>query len=148
MNKRTIHYLFVHCTATRQQCSAAQITAAFKSRGWKRPGYHYLVSTDGRLHTLLDEQATANGVKGYNASSIHIAYILDGQGHPADTRTPAQKATLRAILSQLKAQYPQARILGHRDISPDRNHNGIVDPWERIKECPCFNAKDEYGGIG
>lgn len=35
-------------------------------------------------------------------------------------------------------------VVGHRDISPDLNHNGIVDPWERIKACPCFDAKVEY----
>ncbi|MBP9617825.1 MAG: N-acetylmuramoyl-L-alanine amidase, partial [Bacteroides sp.] len=23
------------------------------------------------------------------------------------------------------------------------NYNGIVDPWERIKECPCFEVKAE-----
>ena len=37
--------------------------------------------------------------------------------------------------------------MGHRDISPDLNHNGVVDPWERIKECPCFDAMTEYMDI-
>jgi N-acetylmuramoyl-L-alanine amidase len=27
------------------------------------------------------------------------------------------------------------------------NHNGVVDPWERIKECPCFDAMTEYMDI-
>ena len=44
-------------------------------------------------------------------------------------------------------KYPQAEILGHRDISPDTNHNGIVDPWEYIKACPCFNVREEYAEL-
>ena len=24
------------------------------------------------------------------------------------------------------------------------NYNGIVDPWERIKECPCFEVIGEF----
>ena len=47
----------------------------------------------------------------------------------------------------LKGRYPDAEILGHRDISPDANGNGIVDSWERIKECPCFDAKVEYKAL-
>ena len=27
------------------------------------------------------------------------------------------------------------------------NHNGRIDTWERIKECPCFDAIDEYSGV-
>ena len=34
-------------------------------------------------------------------------------------------------------------MVGHRDLSPDKNYNGIVDPWERTKECPCFEVKAE-----
>ena len=28
-----------------------------------------------------------------------------------------------------------------------QNHNGRVDSWERIKECPCFDAIEEYQDI-
>jgi N-acetylmuramoyl-L-alanine amidase len=50
-------------------------------------------------------------------------------------------------VAKLKMKYPQAEILGHRDISPDTNHNGIVDPWEYIKACPCFNVREEYAEL-
>ncbi|MBQ9230749.1 MAG: N-acetylmuramoyl-L-alanine amidase [Prevotella sp.] len=72
--------------------------------------------------------------KHYNAHSIGVCYEggLDEKGHPADTRTKAQKFTLLALLTSLKADYPEAKILGHRDL-----------PWVK-KECPCFNAQVEY----
>jgi N-acetylmuramoyl-L-alanine amidase len=89
-------------------------------------------------------------VKGYNANSIHVAWIggIDKQ-HPRgiDNRAEKQKMALYDWVAKLKMKYPQAEILGHRDISPDTNHNGVVDPWERIKACPCFEVRSEYAEL-
>ena len=43
--------------------------------------------------------------------------------------------------------WPRAKICGHRDFSPDKNGNGVIDPWEYIKACPCFDARHEYAYI-
>ena len=69
--------------------------------------------------------------------------------HPngIDNRTDAQKAELRRVLTELHKKYPYAKIMGHRDISPDKNHNGKIDPSEFIKLCPCFSAMEEYKDI-
>ena len=74
---------------------------------------------------------------GFNRRSIGVCYEggLDSQGKPADTRTPAQKETLRKLLFRLKTDYPNARIVGHRDL-PNVH-----------KACPCFDAKTEYSDI-
>ena len=64
-----------------------------------------------------------------------------------DTRTEAQKASLLSLLVELRKLYPKAKISGHRDFSPDKNHNGIVEPQEWIKSCPSFDAKTEYSRI-
>ena len=68
----------------------------------------------------------------YNAHSIGICYEggLDEKGKPADTRTPAQKDSLEDLLYGLSLDYPDAEILGHRDL-----------PWVR-KSCPCFDVKE------
>lgn len=143
---RSIKRIFVHCTAGSQRQTVADLQAEFKRKKWKRPGYHYVVQADGTIRQLLDEEYVSNGVKGYNSTSIHVAYMggIDAQGKATDNRTDAQKESLRKLLKLLKSRYPEADIMGHRDISPDKNGNGIVDSWERIKECPCFNAKEEY----
>ena len=62
---------------------------------------------------------------------IAVAYEggLDKNGHPADTRTEAQKITLEELLYSLAQDYPDATILGHRDLP------GVK------KECPCFDTK-------
>lgn len=146
---RNIKYIFVHCTASQQTATVQQILKEFTQRGWRIPGYHYIVDPKGMLTQLVAEDRASNGVKGYNAESINVAYIggIDSKKKPIDNRTPEQKKTLLAILTRLKQKYPNAIIMGHRDISPDKNHNGIVDPWERIKDCPCFDAKTEYANL-
>jgi len=32
-------------------------------------------------------------------------------------------------------------VYGHRELSPDLNGNGIVEPNEWIKQCPCYDVK-------
>ena len=143
---RGIKRIFVHCTAGSQRQTVADLQAEFKHKGWKNPGYHYVIQADGTVKQLLGEQFVSNGVKGYNSTSVNVAYMggIDADGKAVDNRTDAQKASLLTLLKELKERYPKAEIMGHRDISPDTNGNGIVDPWERIKECPCFDAKEEY----
>lgn len=109
-------------------------------------GYHYVVYPDGSIHVGRDISEVGAHVKGHNATSIGICYVggLDAAGKPKDTRTPEQRAAIFYLLQKLREEFPQARIRGHRDFSPDRNGNGIIEPFEYIKECPCFNAEEEY----
>ena len=146
---RRIKRIFIHCTASRQTETVQDIEREFKRKGWKVSGYHFLVDADGKIHQLLDTEKVSNGVYGYNQAAINIAYIggVDENGKGIDNRTPKQKQSLIRLLLALRKKYPDAEILGHRDISPDTNGNGEVDPFERIKECPCFDAKVEYKDI-
>lgn len=143
---RKIGYIAVHCTAGRQTQTVSDLQAEFRRKGWVYPGYHYVVAPDGKITQLLDEDRVSNGVKGFNSVSVNVAYIggIDADGKGVDNRTDEQKKSLRQLLGMLKRKYPGAVIQGHRDFSPDTNGNGVVDPWERIKECPCFDAKEEY----
>lgn len=149
---RQINLLVVHCTAGHKEESKEGVLQSFRARGWTSPGYHYLITLDGKRHQLLDEGLVSNGAKGHNANSIHIAYtggvrFLGGKATPEDTRSPEQKASLRQVLTELRHRYPHARILGHRDLSPDLNGNGTIEPQEWIKACPCFDAQREYHDI-
>ena len=146
---RDINIIFVHCTAGNQRQKITDLLAEFRMKGWKNPGYHYVVDADGVTHQLLSVEKVSNGVRGFNAHSVNVAYLggVDANGRPVDNRTEAQKIELRELLQVLHKQFPKAKIMGHRDISPDVNHNGKVDPNERIKECPCFDALTEYADI-
>lgn len=146
---RKIKYIFVHCTASRRSWTIDALLKEFTRKGWHYPGYHWAITEDGKKTQLMTEEQPSNGVKGYNGYAINVAWMggISNTGKPIDNRTDAQKQTLRELLTELKHRYPDAKILGHRDISPDKNHNGVIDPWERIKECPCFDAITEYADI-
>lgn len=148
---RKINNIVIHCTAGPQSQSADDIVRYHRNvLKWKYPGYHYIVEPDGRIVCTLSEDKVSNGVKGHNSDSINVAYIggIGTGGKGTDNRTHAQKEAIVRLLTELRTRYPEARILGHRDIaSKDSNHNGIIDPWERVKECPCFDAIPEYQSL-
>ena len=79
-----------------------------------------------------DEMVGAH-CKNHNRHSIGVCYIggLSKDGKPADTRTDAQRIALRNLLEQLHRRYPDALIVGHRDLDPQ-------------KVCPCFDVANEY----
>ena len=87
--------------------------------------------------------------RGFNKESIGICYEggLDCKGHPKDTRTEWQKHSMRVLILTLLKDYPGCRICGHRDLSPDLNGNGEIEPEEWIKACPCFNAEKDWGKV-
>ena len=146
---RNIKYIAVHCTASHQSMTIEGLKQEFRRKGWVNPGYHYVVSPDGKITQLLDEDKVSNGVKGFNAVSINVAYIggIDTNGKPIDNRTDAQKASLRSLLKMLHKKFPTAVIQGHRDFSPDLNKDGKITSNEWMKACPCFNAKEEYANL-
>ena len=150
-NDRTIRLIIVHCSATRcdRDISAADICAAHRVRGFRTGGYHYYVRKDGKVETMRPESEIGAHCIGHNAQSIGVCYEggLDTNGKPADTRTREQKVALQFLLYDLLLRYPSAKIVGHRDLSPDRNLDGRMEPWEWVKACPCFDAKEEYKGL-
>lgn len=139
---RKIERIFVHCTAGSQRQSIEDLKAEFRLKGWKYPGYHYVVDINGGIHQLLAIELVSNGVQGYNSTAINIAYVggIDSKGKPIDNRTKAQKVALRSLLIELHRQYPHATIMGHRDIWGS-------NPKKWKKWCPCFDAKSEYKDI-
>lgn len=52
---REIKRIFVHCTAGNQKQTLKDLLNEFKAKGWKSPGYHYVVFPDGKVEQLLDE---------------------------------------------------------------------------------------------
>ena len=149
--EREVNLIVVHCSATRvdRDITARDIDSFHRVRGFSSWGYHYYVRKDGSIEKMRDESEPGAHAYGHNRDSIGLCYEggLDVNGRPADTRTAAQKRTLVALLRSLRADYPGARIVGHRDLSPDVNGNGRVDKWERTKECPCFDAAEAYADL-
>ena len=135
---RKIDLIVIHCSATR--CNRSfPVTALIRCHAdrFGFTGYHYYITRDGQTYQTRHEQLVGAHAKGYNSHSLGVCYEggLDTNGKPADTRTPKQKRALLKLLKKLKVAYPDARIVGHRDL-PDVH-----------KACPCFNAKEEYQNL-
>ena len=141
---RPIKHIVLHCTASQQSQSLASIQAHWNRLGWRRPGYHRLIAADGTVHHLADYSQVTNGVAGHNSNSIHIAYIggVDANGRPVDNRTQQQRAAMLQLIYECAALFPQAVICGHRDFSPDKNRNGVIEPHEWVKACPSFSVRE------
>jgi len=136
---RTINLIVIHCSATRcdRPFPMEALEACHRARGFRCCGYHYYITRDGQLHVGRSEDVPGAHARRYNAHSIGVCYEggLDSKGEAADTRTPAQRHALIALLRSLKQDYPDAEILGHNDL-----------PWVR-KKCPCFDARAEYAEL-
>lgn len=141
---RKIDLIVLHCSATPPDVNltAQDLEREHRRRGFDGCGYHYYVRRDGQICSMRPVEKAGAHVWGYNANSIGVCYEggLDAQGRPADTRTPEQRHSLRVLIRVLLKDYPGCRVVGHRDLSPDRNGNGVVEPEEWLKACPCFDV--------
>lgn len=145
----------IHCSATKEGLWFEEKdielwhSKRFKKIGGKHIGYHVLIYLDGTIVQTKGTEFIGQHVAGNNSKTIGICYIggLDKNNKPKDTRTPEQKVSLISVLKELKKSYPNAQIKGHRDNSPDLNGNGIIEPFEFLKSCPCFDAITEYKNI-
>lgn len=151
---KSIKYIVVHCQAGHGTLQSMQDFWK-KTLGWNSPGYATWIDYDGTRHKLSDYEHATNGVAGFNTQCLHMSYrggvLHDNVKIAADTRTQAQKnAIIEEILSMMKwlkdngNDMQDVMILGHYQFSTDKNKNGAIESWERIKECPSFDAYAEY----
>ena len=133
---RTINEIIVHCSDTPEgrNDKAEDIRRwHVNGNGWSDIGYHYVVDLDGTIEIGRDVALVGAHATGHNANSVGVCYVggRDAKtGCSKDTRTDAQKVSLRVLLQHLRAMFPDARIIGHCNVSK--------------KQCPCFDAKNEY----
>lgn len=150
MKERIVDGIVIHCTATKETVHYGkdQLERDHRARGFSKGGYHVFIEADGTAHQLREFDQVGAHVAGHNSHTIGICYEggLDSKGRPKDTRTQAQKAELLVQINRA-LEYGKGnikRILGHRDLSPDTNGNGVVEEHEWVKVCPCFEAGTEY----
>jgi N-acetylmuramoyl-L-alanine amidase len=131
---KEVRYLVIHCSATRsdQDFHAEDIARWHRMRGWLTIGYHYVITRDGLVEEGRPRNTPGAHARGYNHISLGICLIggIDDNGKPDFNYTPAQMKTLKALLTQLEPVFPDAKVLGHRDL-PEVN-----------KACPCFDVID------
>lgn len=167
--KRALNAVVIHCAATPngKHFTAESIDSMHKARGFKRDsqaarslnptmkhiGYHYVIELDGTIRTGRGLEEIGAHVQGSNARSVGICLI------GTDKFTREQWESLRVCVTNLasiiqgKAHSDHVSALrafkdmgisikGHRDYSPDKNGNGIIERTEWIKTCPGFSVNE------
>lgn len=131
---RPITAIVIHCSATPagREHTAADIDRWHRGFGWSGIGYHYVIRLDGTVEAGRPLWVVGAHVSGHNATTIGICYVggLNAETwQPEDTRTPAQRCAMAALVKALKGVWPEAEVLGHRDFPGVR------------KDCPCFDVR-------
>ncbi len=93
-------------------------------------GYHFVIYTNGAIASGRGLDEVGAHAQGFNRRSVGICLV------GTDAFTPAQWASLTALLASLQKRYPGARVAGHRQLP------------EVHKDCPGFDvAAWQAGGM-
>jgi N-acetyl-anhydromuramyl-L-alanine amidase AmpD len=116
--------------------------------GWDDVAYHFVIRRDGTLEQGRPLERAGAHTTGHNARSIGICLVggiqdgtggdanADGiideyenrfRGKPEANYTPAQWATLRRAVKDLKVWFPSATVHGHNEFA--------------ARACPCFDVQ-------
>lgn len=160
---RSIDLVVIHCSASPNGESLARadgttpiqvIDGWHKARGFRRSklasaavnptlgsiGYHVVIYTNGAIASGRSLDEIGAHARGHNARSIGLCLI------GTDKFTAAQWSALAGAIASLTKMYPAARVVGHRDLSPDLDGDGTVEPREWLKTCPGFDVATWLAG--
>lgn len=160
-------YVVWHCTASPPSCDyhAADIkhlhTAPkdeviqwgpyeLRGKSWRDIGYARVVCRDGLVEQGRGLDEVGAHVKGFNRISVGLVMVggVDEDGQPEDNFTDAQWTAFMIQSIDMRGRYPAATQLGHRDLSPDANGDGVIDRHDWLKACPCFDVKTKFEELG
>lgn len=126
--------IIVHCSATppSRDIGAAEIDRWHRQRGFLGLGYHAVIRRSGAVEAGRPLGAPGAHAQGANRDSVGVCLvggIAEGlERTPEENFTVAQWASLRAVVSALLRRYPDAALIGHRDLP------------KVAKACPCFDV--------
>jgi N-acetylmuramoyl-L-alanine amidase len=106
---------------------------------------HYMVEEDGRIFSLVPDERRAwhagksswLGETNINAVSIGIEIVNPGHEFGYRKFPDVQIEAVIDLIADVRSRWtiPDARILGHSDVAPDRKEDpGELFPWKRLAE--------------
>ena len=123
---KNIKMLVVHCSDTKnsENLNAIDIHKMHLGFGWDGIGYHKVICRSGKVENGRPEYWVGAHVKSNNENSLGVCMI------GRDRFTKKQFISLERVLKRWKSIYPDAKILGHRDIGQTK------------KTCPNFDVEN------
>lgn len=114
-------------------------------------GYHFVIDIDGAVFTGRGVDEVGAHVAGHNQHSLGICMVGGaervGQFTAAQWKALSSIVLWQATLQKVPLAPPRRNgdlvaggVCGHRDLSPDLNHDGAISPAEWLKTCPGFDV--------
>lgn len=131
-------FLIIHCAATPPSMDVGvhEIRQWHMAKGWFDIGYHYVIRRNGTIEKGRPENRPGAHVRGANEVSLGICLVggvsEDNHKIAEDNFTDHQMRSLRDLIVELKSRYPDAGVIGHRDVP------GVT------KACPSFDVLAWY----
>jgi N-acetylmuramoyl-L-alanine amidase len=124
LKPNNIKWLVVHCSDTENNAifNTSDIHCMHLNFGWDGIGYHKVILRTGKIENGRPEYWIGAHVKGVNKESLGVC--LMGR----DKFTKRQFISLERLLIKWRKIYPNAKIVGHRDIGNTQ------------KTCPNFDV--------
>lgn len=132
MQRQRTDFIVIHCSATpaAMDIGAKEIDRWHRAKGWFKIGYHFVIRRDGSIEYGRELSEVGAHAYGVNDRSIGICMVggVAEDGKTAQNNfTQAQWTALEKLASELEPQFPHAKLVGHRDVTPGR-------------DCPCFDV--------
>ena len=132
-NRERIDYVVVQWASTKADMDVGfrEIDQWHKRRGWLGCGYHFIIRRNGIIETGRELHTHGAHVKSFNHNSVGVCLIggMDADGDDDANYTQSQWDTLDSLVDVLSKIYPNAAVVGHNDLDPN-------------KSCPVFEVKE------
>jgi N-acetyl-anhydromuramyl-L-alanine amidase AmpD len=107
-------YIALHHPANKS-CTAEDIHRWHLANGWAGIGYHFFVTKEGLIYEGRPLNTIGAQIAGHNSRGIGIC--VEGNYELEQHLPEAQYKAVQELLDYLKTIYPNAELVGHRDIA-------------------------------
>lgn len=144
MARKRTDFIVIHCSATppNMDIGAKEIDRWHRAQGWLKIGYHYIIRRDGTVEVGRDVNEPGAHAQGFNERSIGICMVggvamTDAKptkgpwqaGAPEANFTLQQWAALDTLVEQVQSMFPNAKVIGHREVSHKACPSFDVQAW-------------------
>ena len=123
-------YIIIHHTASTSEMTVESIHQQHLNQGWAGIGYNLYINKQGEVWEGRPEEMSGAQCEGYN--SVSIGVCLSGN-FEIEQPTEKQIEALKEIIGYLRTKYPNAEIVGHKDLN--------------ATACPGKNLYSQLGSI-
>lgn len=151
-----VKYLVIHHSVTDHDATPDDIALYHKARGFKGIGYHFIITSDGKVWYVGDVGTARANVANMNEQVIGICMVGDFTKHlPSDEQITSAHLLCKFFIDQ--PQWPNANnwddVVAHKQLdstacpgtSWDKTQEG--DMWWRIKTGTIYSEQEKPDNV-